>query len=196
MIAKIRGTLEQKLPGEIIVDVSGVGYHVSIALGVFYRLPEVGKPVTLLVHTHVREDALQLFGFLEQVEKQVFLLLIGVSGIGPKLAITILSGIPAADLLAAVKNEDAARLISIPGVGRRLAERMIVELRDKMAALPEYPDERGAVDDSGVKRDAVSALVNLGYRRNDAEQAVREALNGGADGLETALKVALRQLSR
>lgn len=196
MIARIRGTLEHKLPGEVIVDVGGVGYHVLTALSVFYRLPELGEPVSLLVHTHVREDTLQLFGFFEQVEKQVFLLLIGVSGIGPKLAITILSGIPAADLLSAVKDQDAARLVSIPGVGKKLAERMIVELRDRMNLLSDYGNDRTMTGDSGVKRDAMSALVNLGYGRVDAERAVRDALKEGADGLETALKAALRKLSR
>jgi len=196
VIAKIRGTLDHKAPGEIIVDVGGVGYHLLTALTVFYRLPDVGEPVSLLVHTHVREDSLQLFGFFEQVEKQVFLLLIGVSGIGPKLAITILSGIPAGDLLNALKDGDTARLVSVPGVGKRLAERMIVELRDKMTLLPEFPQEASMSNDGGVKRDAISALLNLGYRQADAERAVREALNDGAAELEVALKDALRKLSR
>lgn len=196
MIAKIRGTLDHKVPGEIIVDVGGVGYQLVTALTVFYRLPEVGQPVSLLVHTHVREDALQLYGFFEQVEKQVFSLLIGVSGIGPKLAITILSGIPASDLLNALKDGDTARLVSVPGVGKKMAERMIVELRDKMALLPEFPDETAGSADTGVKRDAISALLNLGYRRADAERSVRQAVDEGATELEATLKNALRKLSR
>ena len=135
MIAQIHGTLAQKIPGEIIVDVGGVGYQIFIPLNVFYQLPEINAPVSLQIHTHVREDALQLFGFRDFPEKQIFLLLIGVSGIGPKLAINILSGIPAEELARALREGDQPRLIAIPGVGRKLAERMIVELKDKLATL-------------------------------------------------------------
>lgn len=193
MIAKISGTLAHKMPGEVIVDVGGVGYHIFIPLSVFYRLPEVGGPVNLYVHTHMREDALQLFGFLEHEEKQVFLLLNSMSGIGPKLAINILSGIPADDLARALKEGDQPRLLSIPGVGKKLAERMIVELRDRFLTLPS--EEIGRGDGSHLIRDATSALVNLGYRRGDAEKSVREITQRGEGTLAEVLKEALRRLS-
>ncbi len=193
MIAKVRGILDHKAPGEVIVDVGGVGYQLFTALSVFYRLPEVGEPVTLLVYTHVREDALQLFGFFDPAEKQAFVLLTGVSGIGPRLALNILSGMAAGELLGALGDGDVARLVSIPGVGKRLADRMIVELRDKIDVLPEAAPEPAAA--SGIRGDALSALVNLGYRRADAERAVRQVLGQGAVELETVLKEALRLLS-
>ena len=194
MIAKVRGTLDHKEPGEVVVDVGGVGYQLSIALSVFYRLPEVGEPVTLLAYTHVREDSLQLFGFFDLAEKQAFVLLTGVSGIGPRLALNILSGMAADELLGALKDGDVARLVSIPGVGKRLADRMIVELRDRITTLPEAAPDPTA--DPEVRDDALSALSNLGYRRADAERAVRQVLGKGASELETVLKEALRLLSR
>ena len=178
----------------MIVDVGGVGYQLFTALSVFYRLPEVGEPVTLLVYTHVREDALQLFGFFDPAEKQAFMLLTGVSGIGPRLALNILSGMAAEELLDSLREGDVARLVTIPGVGKRLADRMIVELRDRIEMLPEAVPKTAA--DSGMRGDALSALVNLGYRRGDAERVVREVLDQGAAGLETVLKEALRLLSR
>lgn len=193
MIAKVRGTLDHKAPGEVIVDVGGVGYQLLTALSVFYRLPEVGEPVTLLVYTHVREDSLQLFGFFDPAEKHAFMLLTGVSGIGPRLALNILSGMAAGELLGALRDGDVARLVTIPGVGRRLADRMIVELRDRIDALPDSAPEAA---DPGVRGDVLSALVNLGYRRADAERAVRQVLSEGAAGLEAVLKEALRMLSR
>ena len=194
MIGKISGTLADKAPGEITVDVGGVGYQIFIPLSVFYRLPEIGGRISLHVHTHVREDALQLFGFLGPEEKQVFLLLNSVAGIGPKLAITILSGIPADDLARALKEGDQARLLSIPGVGKKLAERMIVELRDKSLSLPAR--EVALSDGSRLMRDAVSALVNLGYRRGDAEKSVREIVHKQEGTLAEVLKEALRRLSQ
>jgi holliday junction DNA helicase RuvA len=197
VIAQIHGTLAQKIPGEVIVDVGGVGYQIFIPLNVFYRLPDINAPVSLQVYTHVREDALQLFGFHDIAEKQLFLLLIGVSGIGPKLAVNILSGISADDLARALRESDQIRLIAIPGVGRKLAERMIVELKDKLATLPPAGAEAAKpVGDSQLMLDAVSALVNLGYKRADAEKAVREVLKKGGDSLESALKESLRLLSR
>ena len=177
----------------MIVDVGGVGYQLFTALSVFYRLPEVGEPVTLLVYTHVREDTLQLFGFFDPAEKQAFVLLTGVSGIGPRLALNILSGMAAGELLDALREGDVARLVSIPGVGKRLADRMIVELRDRINMLPEAAPEAAAAP--GIRGDALSALVNLGYRRADAERAVRQVLGQGAAELETVLKEALRVLS-
>ena len=194
MIAKISGTLEHKVPGEVIVDVGGVGYHVFIPLSVFYRLPEVGGTVSLFIHTHLREDALQLFGFAEHEEKQVFLLLNSVTGIGPKLAINILSGIPADDLARALRGGDQPRLLSIPGVGKKLAERMIVELRDKFLAIPSAETGRG--DGSQLMRDAISALVNLGYRQGEAEKSVRDITRQGEKTLAEVLKEALQRLGQ
>jgi len=197
VIAQIRGTLAHKLPGEVIVDVGGVGYQVFIPLNVFYRLPEVGDSISLYIHTHLREDALQLFGFEAAEEKQVFLLLNSVSGIGPKLAVNILSGIPADELVRAVKDGDQPRLISIPGVGRKLAERMIVELRDKFTTLQSRPSEVVArSDDSQLTSDAVSALVNLGYRKTEVEKNVRDMIQTGKRTLEEVLKEVLRKMSR
>lgn len=193
MIAKISGKLDHKVPGEVIVDVAGVGYHVFIPLNVFYRLPEVGGTISLHIHTHLREDALQLFGFMEQEEKHVFLLLNSVAGIGPKLAINILSGIPAEELARALREGDQMRLLSIPGVGKKLAERMIVELRDKMLRVPSAGT--GRADGSQLTRDAVSALVNLGYRQGEAERSVREVARQGETTLAEVLKEALRRLS-
>lgn len=196
MIAQISGTLAHKVPGEIIVDVGGVGYLVFIPLTVFYRLPEVGAPVNLQIHTHVREDALQLFGFYDVSEKQVFLLLTGVAGIGPKLALNILSGMPAADLARALREGDQLRLLSIPGVGRKLAERMVVELKDKLAVLSsECAEIKKSPDGSQLLQDAVSALVNLGYRKPDAEKNVRDVLRKGDRSLEDVLKESLRRMS-
>ncbi len=196
MIAQISGTLAQKVPGEIIVDVGGVGYQVLIPLNVFYQLPEIGAPVSLQIHTHVREDALQLFGFNDRAEKQLFLLLISVSGIGPKLAVNILSGIPAEELARALREGDQVRLVAIPGVGRKLAERMIVELKDKLAPLSTAGVESVKPEiGSQVMLDAVSALVNLGYKRPEAEKTVREVLKNGDRSLENVLKDTLRRLS-
>src|SRR3970282_215094 len=192
MIAKINGTLERKVPGEVIINVGGVGYQVFIPLSVFYRLPEVGGAVNLYIHTHLREDALQLFGFLEPEEKQVFLFLNSVTGIGPKLAINILSGIPAEELARALKEGDQPRLVSIPGGGEKLAERMIVALRDKCLTMPS--GERGRSDGPQPMRDAISALVNLGYRQGDAEKSVREITRNGEKTLAEVLKEALRRL--
>jgi Holliday junction DNA helicase RuvA len=196
VIAQISGTLAQKVPGEIIVDVGGVGYQVLIPLNVFYQLPEIGAPVSLQIHTHVREDALQLFGFNDRAEKQIFLLLISVSGIGPKLAVNILSGIPAEELARALREADQLRLVAIPGVGRKLAERLIVELKDKLATLSTAGTESAKPEiGSQVMLDAVSALVNLGYKRPEAEKTVREVLKNGDRSLENVLKDTLRRLS-
>ena len=196
VIAHISGTLAQKIPGEAVVDVGGVGYQVFIPLNVFYRLPEIGAPVSLQIYTHVREDALQLFGFQDPAEKQLFLLLLGVSGIGPKLAVNILSGIAVEELSRALKEGDQVRLVAIPGVGRKLAERMIVELKDKLVALaPVGAGFARAEVESQLLLDAVSALINLGYKRPDAEKIVREVLKRGEHSLENVLKESLRRMS-
>ena len=197
MIAQISGTLAHKMPGEVVIDVGGVGYQIFIPLNVFYGLPEVGAVVSLYIHTHLREDALQLFGFCEVEEKQVFLLLTGVTGIGPRLALNILSGIPADELACAIKEENHLRLLSIPGVGRKLAERMIVELRDKFTTLEVRGSEIPTrARDSQLAQDAVSALVNLGYRKAEIEKNVRDIIQSGPQSLEDVLKEALRRMSR
>jgi holliday junction DNA helicase RuvA len=196
VIAHISGTLAQKIPGEAIVDVGGVGYQIFIPLNVFYRLPEIGASVSLQIYTHVREDALQLFGFQDPAEKQLFLLLLSVSGIGPKLAVNILSGIAADELSRALKDADQVRLVAIPGVGKKLAERMIVELKDKFATFtPAGPESSKTDGGSQLLLDAVSALVNLGYKRPDAEKMVREVLKRGERSLENLLKETLRRMS-
>ena len=196
MIAHISGTLAQKIPGEVVIDVAGVGYQIFIPLNVFYRLPEIGAPLSLQIYTHVREDALQLFGFQDLGDKQLFLLLLGVSGIGPKLAVNILSGIASDELSRALKEGDQVRLMAIPGVGRKLAERMIVELKDKFASLaPTGPESAKIEGGSQLLSDAVSALVNLGYKRPEAEKIVREVLRRGERSLENVLKESLRRVS-
>ena len=196
MIAHISGTLAQKIPGEVVIDVAGVGYQIFIPLSVFYRLPEIGAPLSLQIYTHVREDALQLFGFQDLGDKQLFLLLLGVSGIGPKLAVNILSGIATDELSRALKEGDQVRLMAIPGVGRKLAERMIVELKDKFASLaPTGPESAKIEGGSQLLSDAVSALVNLGYKRPEAEKIVREVLRRGERSLENVLKESLRRVS-
>jgi Holliday junction DNA helicase RuvA len=197
VIAQISGTLAQKVAGEIVVDVGGVGYQVFIPLNVFYHLPEIGAPVRLHIHTHLREDALQLFGFQEPAEKQVFLQLNGVAGIGPKLALNILSGIPADELTRAIKGGDQLRLVSIPGVGKKLAERMIVELRDRFALLESQASETSVQGrDPQLIQDAVSALVNLGYRKGEVEKNVRDCVEAGNHSLERVIKEVLRRMSR
>ena len=196
MIAHISGTLAQKVPGEIVVDVNGIGYQVFIPLNVFYRLPEIGARIALQIHTHVREDALQLFGFQDAAEKQIFLLLTAVSGIGPRLALNILSGIASEDLARALKESDQVRLVAIPGVGKKLAERMIVELKDKLIAFSsDSASSKPAYGDSQLMQDAVSALVNLGYRKAEAENNVRTGLKRGQASLEEVLKETLRRMS-
>jgi holliday junction DNA helicase RuvA len=197
VIAQISGKLAQKQPGEVVIDVGGVGYQVFIPLNVFYRLPEIGALMSLQIHTHVREDALQLFGFHDHAEKQVFLLLTSVSGIGPKLALNILSGIPAEDLARALRNGDQVRLVAIPGVGKKLAERMIVELKDKFTTLtPASVDSTAKPEASSqMMQDAVSALINLGYKKPEIEKTVREVLKNGELTLEDVLRETLRHMS-
>jgi Holliday junction DNA helicase RuvA len=196
VIAHISGTLAQKVPGEIVVDVNGIGYQVFIPLNVFYRLPEIGARIALQIHTHVREDALQLFGFQDAAEKQIFLLLTAVSGIGPRLALNILSGIASEDLARALKESDQVRLVAIPGVGKKLAERMIVELKDKLMSFSsDSAASKSSYGDSQLMQDAVSALVNLGYRKTEAEDNVRTVLKRGQSSLEEVLKEALRRMS-
>lgn len=197
MIAELRGLVAHKHADRAVIDVGGVGYEVFISLNTFYRLPEVGGSVRVVVHTHVREDALQLFGFLDHEEKSLFLLLTGVSGIGPRLAMNILSGTPFAELQEALETEDLGRLVAIPGVGRKTAERMLVELRDKLAKLAKAraADGTPAPAARSVEAEAVSALVNLGYRRPEAETAAKAVAAAGAASLEDVIRGALKRLS-
>jgi len=196
MIAQLRGTLGDKRPNQVLVDVGGVGYLVHIPLSTFYALGDLHANVTLLIHTQVREDAISLYGFLSAREKHLFELLISASGVGPVLALKILSGMSVDDLVPAVRSGDLARLTRIPGVGRKTAERMIVELRDKLAAMEIPEDTVKPVTTTGTSGDVVSALLNLGYDQHAAEQAVERAgKNGASETFETLLRGALQQLT-
>jgi Holliday junction DNA helicase RuvA len=191
MIAHLRGRVLRKGPQEVVVDVGGVGYRVFIPVSSFYRLGEEGADVSLRIHTHVREDALALFGFATAGEQQIFERLIEVAGVGPRLALNILSGIEAPDLAAALRTSDLARLTRIPGVGRKTAERLVVELKDKMPAAPEAEVAPAAPETP--KEDLLSALANLGYSRGEAERGVDRALREDADGrFEDLLRRALQ----
>jgi Holliday junction DNA helicase RuvA len=170
MIAHLRGKLIAKHPNQAIVEAGGVGYDVTISVPTFSELPALNTEVSLFIHTHVREDALALFGFLRQQEKQLFEKLLSVSGIGPKLAITILSGMPADAMVAAIKGNNIAGLTRIPGIGKKTAERMVLELRDKLEGFGISAEVLTAA--SPVEEDVISALVNLGYQRSLAEKAV------------------------
>lgn len=194
MIAQLAGALAQKSPDHLVIDVQGVGYQVFVSLNAFYRLPEPGDRVNLLIHTHVREDALQLYGFLDREEKDLFQLLLGVSGIGPRLAINILSGTPAHELQQALEAGDLVRLTAIPGIGKKTAERLVVELRDKVKLLKGAREGDNGRRATGVEAEATSALLNLGYRRNEAERAVKAACAGGAADLESVIRSALKRV--
>jgi Holliday junction DNA helicase RuvA len=202
MIALITGKLAQKQPNSVIIDAGGVGYELTVPLSTFYDLGDEGAVVSLRVYTHVREDALQLYGFRTEREKRLFLLLLGVSGIGPKLAITVLSGLSAEELIEALRQSNLARLVGVPGVGKKTAERMIVELKDKAAALttPEIEDRvrSGIVANAGdaMREDLVSALINLGYQKSMAEKAVGAIIKDNPEAnFTTVLKLALRKLA-
>jgi Holliday junction DNA helicase RuvA len=197
MIAQICGRLAHKSPAEIIVDCNGVGYGVRVPLSTFYELPEIGEEVVLRIHTHVREDALHLYGFLTGKEKELFGLLIGVSGVGPRLAINVLSGIATHDLERALQEGDFLSLTRIPGVGRKTAERMLLELKDKVSA-PGAGAAAGVSMRDGKIKDALSALVNLGYQKGIAEEAVRNCVRqqGEELSLEELLKESLRLLAK
>jgi Holliday junction DNA helicase RuvA len=180
MIALLRGTLLEKHPNQAVIDTGGVGYDVTIPVSTYTQLPDAGAEVRLRIHTHVREDALALYGFLTQDEKSLFERLIGVSGIGPKLAITILSGLNAADLIRSIRRGEVERLVRIPGIGKKTAERMVLELRDKLPAPAGEEPETSAVSAlSPVDQDVLSALLNLGCGRPQAEAAVRKAKAAG-----------------
>jgi Holliday junction DNA helicase RuvA len=205
MIAHLSGTLLSKQATSVIVDVSGVGYEVTIPVSTFYDLEDVGGNVQLRIYTHVREDALQLYGFKTARERELFLKIISVSGIGPKLGITLLSGMSADELIASIRTNNLARLTLIPGVGRKTAERLILELREKIAELSSEqleeelgakPEATGPTEDT-VRGDSLSALLNLGYQRSAAEKAIDAALNEGGDiTVESILRRSLKKLAR
>ncbi len=204
MIAHIAGKLIQKQPNSVIVEAGGgVGYELTVPLSTFYDLGEIGAEVALRVYTYVREDALQLFGFRTEREKRLFLMLISVSGIGPKLAITALSGLSADELIQAIRFGNLTRLVAIPGVGKKTAERMLVELKDKVSQLttPELEAQMtaGAVVSTGdaMREDVISALINLGYAKPQAEKAVGAVCKESPEaGFETVLKQSLKMLAR
>jgi len=199
MIGHLRGTLIDKRPNLVIVDVAGVGYAVHIPLSTFYSLPDLRAEVSLLIYTHVREDQLALYGFLTAREKHLFELLISASNVGPTLALKILSGISVDELVPAIRGNDLARLTTIPGVGRKTAERIVVELRDKLAALEAAEAPAGARAETGgrpaLEADVLSALLNLGYERRAVERGLDEARRGGGADFESLLRSALRHLS-
>jgi len=180
MIALLRGILLEKHPNQAIVEAGGVGYDVTIPVSTFTHLPDAGTEVRLRIHTHVREDALALYGFLTQDEKALFEKLIGVSGIGPTLAVKVLSGVAAPELIRAIQRGEVDRLVRIPGVGKKTAERMVLELRDKLPAVSGEPSEAPAAALTPVDQDVLSALLNLGCARPQAEAAVRKAKAAGA----------------
>lgn len=200
MIAHLSGKIIHKQPNSVIIDVSGVGYEVTIPLSTFYELGDVGDPVSLRVHTNVREDAIQLFGFARAGEKELFLKLTSVGGIGPKLAVAMLSGLAASELVVAIQSNDLGKLTRIPGVGRKTAERVVLELRDKLGAVSLEGAETSAAREQpqpGVRDDTIEALIALGYPRPLSERAVEAALREeGERTIEAVIRRALRRLSR
>jgi holliday junction DNA helicase RuvA len=194
MIAHLHGRLISKHPNQAIVEAGGVGYDIAISVPTFSALPATGSEVALHIHTHVREDALALYGFLRIEEKQLFEKLITVSGIGPKLAVTILSGMATADMVGAIRANDHGRLTRIPGVGKKTAERMCVELRDKLEGFGEAPAVKSI---SAVEEDVISALTNLGYQRGLAEKAVECAVaSAGRENFDAIFRAALGVMSK
>jgi Holliday junction DNA helicase RuvA len=197
VIAYLRGALLEKNPSRLIVDVGGVGYDVQVPLSTFYVLGEPGAEVTLRVHTHVREDALSLYGFATALEQALFEKLIGISGIGPKLALAVLSGIEPLDLIKAVRLQDVARLTAIPGVGKKTAERIGLELKDRLPTAMQETDRAAATPapEDQLRGDLLSALLNLGYQRASAEKAIEKTVRADM-GFEQALRDVLRALMR
>jgi holliday junction DNA helicase RuvA len=206
MIAHLSGTLLAKQATSVILDVGGVGYEVTIPLSTFYDLEDPGSTVQLRIFTYVREDALQLFGFKTARERELFLRLISVSGIGPKLGIAMLSGMSADEIIVSIRTSNLARLTGIPGVGKKTAERLVIELRDKIASLssPALEEELGAATGVGaeqtpdaIREDALSALLNFGYQKSSAEKAIAAAIqDGGEISVEAILRRSLRSLSK
>jgi Holliday junction DNA helicase RuvA len=196
MIGQLRGRLTDKRPNQVLVDVGGVGYIVQVPLSTFAALGELHTEVTLLIHTHVREDALSLYGFLSSREKHFFEMLLSASGVGPSLALKILSGMSVEELVPAIRGSDLGRLTKIPGVGRKTAERIVVELKDKLDAVTVEVERPAPSSPAGVEADVVSALVNLGYEARLAESAVTDARReNGTGNFEKLLRASLQSLS-
>jgi Holliday junction DNA helicase RuvA len=196
MIAQLTGKLRQKETDRVLIDIGGVGYEVLIPLSTYYELGELEELISLKVYTHVREDTLALFGFLTEKEKTLFTRLIQISGIGPKLANTILSGLPVEELVQAVSASDIARISSVPGVGKKTAERIIIELRDKIHGLfPGQDSTKETMFPGAFGQDLVSALVNLGYPKNKSETIVSKVLKEGEGTFEEMLRKALRRFA-
>lgn len=193
MIAFLTGEIQSKSASQVIINVGGVGYHVHISTNTFYELPEVGEALSLYIHTHLREDQLSLFGFLATAEKEIFQQLLKVSGIGPKLALNVLSGIPHRDFVQAVQSQDLSRLTSIPGIGRKTAERILIDLKDRLKIQSSLTT---AVSQNGkqIFDEALSALVNLGYSKIEAERALAKLPWQANIELEAAIKKALQVL--
>jgi len=194
MIGRLTGRLAEKAPDQVLLDVGGVGYLVHIPLSTFYDLPEPEDPTSLWIYTHVREETLALYGFLSQRERALFLLLLTVNGVGPRVALTVLSGMPLPELVDALRKQDVRRLMSVPGVGKKTAERMVLELAEKAAkfSLPSGPGSPPSV----AADDVVSALVNLGFRKNEAERVVDGIGRAGAPSdFGDYLKAALKKLT-
>jgi holliday junction DNA helicase RuvA len=199
MIALLRGNLIEKHPSRLIVDVGGVGYDVQVPLSTFYVVGEPGTGIALRVHTHVREDVIALYGFATEVEHDLFERLIAINGIGPKLALAVLSGIEPAELIKAIRLQDVARLTAIPGIGKKTAERIGLEMKDRLpAALLAAGQERATIrPEDQLRGDLLSALMNLGYQRPVAEKAIERTLEDGAAApFEQALRAVLRALMR
>ncbi len=199
MIAHLTGKLTHKSPDHIVVDVNGVGYQVFVPLSTFYALPDVGREVSLNIHTHLREAALKLFGFYTEEELKIFEQLITINKVGPKLAVTILSGMSPADLLSAINSSDVGKLNTIPGIGRKMAERLTLEMRDKLANISRKfaAKTEDSVPRNGLFDDALSALVNLGYKKNEVEKTLKSIYSQGQqkDSLENLIKKSLNLLS-
>ena len=196
MIGQLRGRLAEKRPNQVLVDVGGVGYLVQVPLSTYAALGELHTEVNLLIHTHVREDALALYGFVSAREKHFFEMLLSASGVGPTLALKILSGMSVEELVPAIRGSDLARLTRIPGVGRKTAERMVVELKDKLEAVAVETEKLAASSPAGIEADVISALVNLGYEGRAAETAVGDAKReAGTSNFEKLLRGALQSLS-
>lgn len=202
MIAYLSGKLLEKSTNSVIIDVAGVGYEVSIPLSTFYELGEAGSDISLRIYTHVREDAIQLFGFKTNRERDLYLRLISVQGVGAKSGISMLSGMSADEIIMAIRSNDLARLTSIPGVGRKTAERLVVELRDKVGELSAavgspLDGKRTAVATDGLFDDALSALINLGYQRAAAERALQKAAEEGTEiSVQKLLRRSLQILAK
>jgi Holliday junction DNA helicase RuvA len=199
VIALLRGTLVEKAPSRLIVDVAGVGYDVHVPLSTFYVLGEAGTPVSLRIHTHVREEVIALYGFVTALEQELFERLIGISGIGPKLALAVLSGIEPLQLITAIRLQDVARLTAIPGIGKKTAERIGLELKDRLPAVLEAGGQAqvSQAPEDQLRSDLLSALLNLGYQRSAAEKAIENTLKAVPDAVfEEALKEVLRLLMR